>query len=153
MPLHIDHGAKPPECPTAALDNILCRVGGGGAAVRTMFCAEDLVVDDPDVVVEDLQDISTHAKELGPTHFVYRTVDLEGCATQISHKVVSRVVAVRVRQDARQRHSDDFVLTLVTVTKKRTADLRRHLRATGTWYQISPSSLNTAHCALSFGRG
>ena len=118
-----------------------------------MVCAEDLVVDDPDVVVEDLQDISTHAKELGPTHFVYRTVDLGGCATQISHKVVSRVVAVRVRQDARQRHSDDFVLTLVTVTKKRTADLRRHLRATGTWYQISPSSLNTAHCALSFGRG
>ena len=115
-----------------------------------MFCAEDLVVDDPDVVVEDLQDISPHAKELGPTHFVYRTVDLEGCATQISHKVVSRVVAVRVRQDARQRHSDDFVLTLVTVTKKEPpiCDATFAQRVHGIRYGRLPSTQHIAHCLL-----
>ena len=83
-----------------------------------MVLAEDLDVDGPVVVVEAFNGISAHAKVLGPTHFVDRTVDLEGCATHISHKEVSRVVEFRDRQDARQRYLDDVVPTLVTVTNK-----------------------------------
>ena len=45
-----------------------------------MVLAEDLDVDGPVVVVEAFKDISAHAKVLGPTHFVDRTVDLGGCA-------------------------------------------------------------------------